>query len=125
MMLLYVAIGGALGSVARFLMQSFVGQVAGNEFPYGTLLVNISGSLLMGVFIGWLARTTPANAPDLRMFVAVGILGGYTTFSSFSLDAITLMEQGKWVSMGVYILASVIVSLLGLIAGLQFIRSFA
>lgn len=125
MTLLYVAIGGAIGSVARYLMMSFIGHYTGTEFPYGTLLVNISGSLLMGILIGWLARTLPANQQDIRLFVAVGILGGYTTFSSFSLDAITLLEEGKWGAMSSYIMASVACSLAGLYAGLRLMRAFA
>jgi CrcB protein len=67
----------------------------------------------------------PANAQDIRLFLAVGVLGGYTTFSSFSLDAITLYNQGKWLAMSVYILASVACSLGGLLAGLRFMRLFA
>ncbi len=123
---LYVALGGAIGSVARYLMQSFVGHYTGNAFPWGTLMVNISGSLLMGLFIGWLAgRTSLSNANDLRLFVAVGIMGGYTTFSSFSLDAINLMEEGKWGAMGIYVLGSVLLSLAGLLAGLLLMRLFA
>lgn len=126
MSILYIAIGGALGSVVRYLMQSFIGHYAGDGFPLGTLLVNISGSMLMGIFIGWLViRGTFANAQDLRLFVAVGILGGYTTFSSFSLDAITLLEQGRWGAMSAYILSSVLFSLAGLMLGLRLMRAFA
>jgi CrcB protein len=79
----------------------------------------------MGVFIGWLARALPANAADLRLFIAVGILGGYTTFSSFSLDAITLLEEGKWMAMSIYIITSVVLSLAGLMLGLKLMRAFA
>jgi len=125
MNMLYVAIGGAIGSVARYLMQSFIGRSWGGEFPYGTLAVNVSGSLAMGLLIGWLARAMPERAMDLRLFLAVGVLGGYTTFSSFSLDAITLFEEGKWLYMSVYVLASVACSLLGLLAGLYIVRALA
>ncbi len=125
MNLVYVATGGAIGSVLRFLMQRVVGEVAGKGFPYGTMLVNISGSFAMGVLIGWLARSTPQNAEDIRLFVAVGVLGGFTTFSSFSLDAITLFEQGRLGAMSAYIFASVICSLLGLLAGLQLVKAFS
>jgi CrcB protein len=126
MNLLYVAIGGALGSVARYLMQTLIGKYSGVTFPYGTLIVNISGSIIMGLFIGWLAgRQTLSNAQDLRLFIAVGILGGYTTFSSFSLEAITLYEEGKVAAMAAYIIASVVISLLGLLAGLRLMRAFA
>jgi CrcB protein len=126
MNLIYVAIGGAIGSVMRYLMQNLIGHLTGMAFPYGTLIVNISGSVLMGVFIGWLtARTSLTNAHDIRLFVAVGILGGYTTFSSFSLDAIVLMEEGKWMAMAMYVLSSVLLSLGGLLLGLRLMRVFA
>jgi CrcB protein len=125
MNIIYVALGGALGSVARYLMQSVIGKNWGSSFPYGTIIVNISGSLLMGILIGWLSRTMPERAQDLRIFLAVGVLGGYTTFSSFSLDAIVLMEEGRWVAMSIYVLASVLCGLIGLMAGLQVMRTFA
>lgn len=121
---LYIAIGGALGSMARYFMQSAIGRYAGLDFPYGTLIVNITGSVLMGIFIGWLARVDQGHAQNLRLFVAIGVLGGYTTFSSFSLDAITLMEEGKLSAMAVYVLSSVVISVAGLYAGLRFIRLF-
>ena len=122
MNILMVALGGAIGSIVRYLMQGAMGALMGKDFPYGTLLVNILGSGAMGLLIGWLARHTPANAGDIRLFCAVGLLGGFTTFSSFSLDAITLMEEGKTLQMCIYILASVTCSLLALAAGLQLMR---
>lgn len=122
MNILYVAIGGALGSILRYLMQNWVGALTNKDFPYGTMLVNIAGSFAMGALIGWLARNTPDNAHDIRLFVAVGVLGGFTTFSSFSLDAITLYEQGRLPAMASYILVSVIVSLIGLLGGLQLMK---
>ena len=123
MNLIYVAIGGAIGAVMRYLMMILIGHNLGNDFPYSTLLVNISGSFAMGVLIGWLARTLPVNASDIRLFVAVGVLGGYTTFSSFSLDAITLIEEGRLFSVITYITASVLLSLIGLMAGLYLTRT--
>jgi len=125
MNLIYVALGGAFGSVMRYLAQSLIGHVVGNAFPWGTLIVNITGSLAMGVLIGWLVRTMPPNAPDLRLLLAVGVLGGYTTFSSFSLDAITLLQQQRWAAMAIYILLSVSASLAGLIVGLHWMRTGA
>lgn len=125
MNLVYVAAGGAIGSVLRFLLQHVVGEAAGKDFPYGTMLVNITGSFAMGALIGWLARATPQNPEDIRLFVAVGVLGGFTTFSSFSLDAITLFEQGRLGAMSAYIFASVICSLLGLLAGLQLVKALS
>jgi CrcB protein len=125
MTLVFVAIGGAIGSMARYLMQSLIGAYMGDAFPYATLLVNISGSVLMGLLIGWLARATQTHQQELRLFLAVGVLGGYTTFSSFSLDAIFLFEKEKYMAMSIYVLASVAVSLVGLFAGLRIMRLFA
>ncbi len=123
--ILYVAMGGALGSVLRYLMANFIGHNLGNDFPYSVMIINITGSLMMGLFIGWLANVLPQNAQDIRLFVAVGVLGGFTTFSSFSLDAIDLYENGKLLYMGIYILGSVTLSLLGLLSGLYIVRAIS
>ena len=125
MAFLYVALGGALGSMLRYALAGLIGRVAGTEFPYGILAVNISGSFLMGVFVGWLARALPAHAPDLRLLVAVGLLGGYTTFSSFALDAITLIEDGTPLKATAYVAASVLGALVGLWAGVLLVRGVA
>lgn len=123
MNIIYVAIGGAIGSVLRYLAQNLIGEWTGKGFPYGTMFVNITGSFIMGALVGWLARTIPENAHDIRLFVAVGVLGGFTTFSSFSLDSIVLFEQGQIGAMSAYILASVVCSLLGLLIGLYTMRA--
>jgi len=123
MNIILVAIGGALGAVARYLMMNLIGHNLGNNFPYATIIVNVSGSLAMGLLIGWLANAIPQNASDIRLFLAVGVLGGYTTFSSFSLDAITLFERGELAAMAIYIFSSVCLSLIGLLAGLYIVRT--
>jgi CrcB protein len=125
MNMLFIAVGGALGSVVRYLMQSLIGRYAGSSFPYGTMIVNIAGSFAMGLLIGWIGRTIPEHAKEIHLFVAVGILGGFTTFSTFSLEAINLMEEGRWLAMGMYIASSVVISLLGLLTGLRLMRSIA
>lgn len=122
MNLIYVAVGGALGSVLRYLLQNLIGVLTGKGFPYGTMCINILGSFAMGLLVGWLARTTPDNAQAIRLFIAVGVLGGFTTFSSFSLDAITLMQEGKTAAMVSYVLVSVFCALIGLLGGLQLMR---
>ncbi|MEI7669969.1 MAG: fluoride efflux transporter CrcB [Pseudomonadota bacterium] len=119
---LYVAIGGAIGSVFRYFMMNLVGYCLGNNFPYATIFVNISGSLIMGLLIGWLANNMPANSNEIRIFLAVGVLGGYTTFSSFSLDAINLLQNGKLLAMTLYITSSVMLSLAGYMAGIYLIK---
>jgi CrcB protein len=119
---LLVAIGGALGSMARYGSGVLVGRLWTSSFPLGTMLINISGSIVMGLFIGYLARTTPAWQADARLFFAVGVLGGFTTFSTFSLDAIAMFERGEIVQMLTYILVSVIVGVAALYAGLLLMR---
>lgn len=119
---LLVAVGGALGSMARYGGGVLVGRFWSSSFPLGTMLINIAGSLAMGLFIGWLVRTTPAWQADGRLFVAVGIFGGFTTFSSFSLDAISMLERGEIGPAALYVLVSVIVGIAALYGGLVVMR---
>lgn len=118
---LLVGIGGALGAMARFGFGGVVGSTP-NGFPLATLLINVIGSLAMGVLVGVLARTTPAYQNEIRLFVAVGLFGGFTTFSSFSLDAMTLMERGDVLLAGTYIVGSVVLGLVALWAGMSVVR---
>lgn len=119
---LLVAVGGAIGSMARYGSGIVVARMWHSSFPLGTMLINIAGSLLMGLFIGFLARSTPAWQGDARLFVAVGVLGGFTTFSSFSLDAIAMMERGEWASAATYVIGSVLAGLAALFVGLLIFR---
>lgn len=121
---LAVAAGGALGAVARHLTGLAALRLLGPHFPWGTLTVNILGSFLMGALIGALALRGHAS-PLLRAFLAVGVLGGFTTFSSFSLDAVTLIERRAHLAALGYVLASVLLSIAALIAGLRLIRLLA
>lgn len=121
---LLVGLGGALGAMARYGIGTAV-PVPANGFPLATALINIAGSLAMGVLIGVLAKTTPQYQNEIRLFVAVGIFGGFTTFSSFSLDAITLIERGDFLLATAYIVGSVVLSLTGLYVGLQATRVLA
>lgn len=118
-----VGLGGAIGAMARYGTGVVVGHFWRTSFPVATLLVNVVGSLAMGLLVGWLARTLPAWQEEARLFVAVGVLGGFTTFSAFSLDVVTLIERGEtWPALG-YILGSVVLSVLALVAGLALIRA--
>ena len=122
---LLVGLGGAIGAMSRFGFASFVARLWPISFPLATLLINILGSLAMGLFIGLMARFLPAWQEDARLFVAVGILGGFTTFSAFSLDTIVLIERGEWLSAGAYVLLSVVLCLIGLYLGLLVTRGVA
>ena len=121
--LLYVMVGGAVGSGARYLTGRAMTALLGAGYPFGTLAVNLVGGLLMGVLIGVLARN---SAPEgWRLLIGVGVLGGFTTFSSFSLDVVTMAERGApGLALG-YVLVSVIGSIAALFAGLSAVRAVA
>jgi CrcB protein len=117
-----VAIGGAIGSTLRYGTGVAVGSLWRDAFPLGTLLINIAGSLVMGLFVGLLARLLPPWQNEARLFFAVGVLGGFTTFSSFSLDAITMLERGDALPAAIYVVVSVIGGLLALWVALLVMR---
>ena len=119
--LVLVFLGGGLGAVSRHLTGMTVMRVSGPGFPWGTMVVNIVGSLAMGLLIAWLARRSSGDA-DLRLLLATGFLGGFTTFSAFSLDAVTLYERGALTAAAAYVIASVTVSILALFGGLWLAR---
>lgn len=119
---LLVAAGGALGAVTRYGASLAIARVDATAFPLATLIVNILGSVLMGVVVGALARWQPEWQHEARLFIAVGILGGFTTFSSFSLDTVALIERGALAQAGTYAALSVVVCLLGLYLGLLITR---
>lgn len=122
MNLLLIALGGAFGSVTRFLMINGIGRWLGSAFPYGTLLVNVLGSFLMGLLVGVLARLMPPQAEDLRLLLGIGVLGGFTTFSAFSLDVVTLIQRGEMLTAMVYVAVSVIFSIVALFLGIALLR---
>lgn len=119
---LLVGAGGALGAMARYGFSSMIGRLWPMNFPLATLLVNIVGSIAMGLFVGAMAKLLPAHQQELRLFVAVGIFGGFTTFSSFSLDTIVLIERGELFAAISYVALSVVVCLIGLYLGLLITR---
>lgn len=103
--ILLVGTGGALGAVARYGIGVLVKSVSG--FPWATLSVNIAGSLLMGLVMGWIGRQSGAGEP-IRLFLAVGLLGGFTTFSAFSLELVTLLEKRDLLAAAGYLSGSVL-----------------
>lgn len=122
--LFLVALGGALGSGLRHLTNVAAARMFGVGFPWGTLAVNVIGSFLMGLFVELLARRFGASA-ELRLFVATGILGGYTTFSAFTLDFAVLAGRGALAQAFVYIAASVLVSIAALFLGMWVAKCLA
>lgn len=121
-LILAVAIGGAIGSVTRYLVGIGSGKLFGVGFPWGTLIINVTGSFLIGAFVGLFA--TKWDLPQAaRVFLTVGICGGYTTFSTFSLDAWYLIERGQTVASAAYMIGSVVLSVAALVAALHLIRA--
>jgi len=121
--LLWVAAGGAIGASLRHLSGTAALRIMGAGFPWGTLFVNIFGSLIMGLFIAWMTKKTGVSN-EIRLFVTTGILGGFTTFSAFSLDVANMVERGAMASAFIYIAGSVVISLAAVFIGLWFGRSF-
>jgi CrcB protein len=121
---LIVFLGGGIGAALRHGVNLASARTLGTAFPYGTLLINITGSLIMGLAAAYFAFKGDASQ-HWRLFMTTGILGGYTTFSAFSLDAALLYERGEIGLAAVYVIASVAVSIVGLFAGLAVVRSFA
>jgi CrcB protein len=123
---LAVAAGGGLGSWLRFvvgrLYLGWLGPIRASAFPWGTLTVNVLGSLIMGLLVGWLARYGNASE-SLRLFLAVGVLGGFTTFSSFSMEFAMLVERGAMPQAMLYVAVSLVAGFAALFAGLAIMRT--
>jgi CrcB protein len=117
-----VFVGAGIGGALRHAVNIGCARLCGTAFPYGTLTVNVVGSLAMGLIAGWFAFKGGATG-HMRLFLATGILGGFTTFSAFSLDAVLLIERHEWGSAALYVGASVAASILGLFAGLWMMRT--
>jgi fluoride exporter len=116
MLLLYLAVGGALGTLARFTVAGWVYDRAAAGFPWGTLAVNATGSLLIGFVLRALDVMTVT--PELRGFITIGLLGGFTTFSSYTWEIVALVRAGQWSVASAYALGSVLVGVLAVLAGI-------
>lgn len=124
MQFLLVFLGGGLGAALRHVVNLLGLRVVGTALPYSTFFINVTGSILMGAVAGLFAWKV-SLPPALRLFIATGILGGYTTFSTFSLETALLFERGQpWQAVG-YVLASVLLGVAGLFAGMAAVRAFA
>ena len=122
--ILAIAGGGALGAVLRHFLNGLVSSLTGSQFPWGILVCNVMGSLLMGLLIALFADIwEPPQA--LRAFLTVGILGGFTTFSSYSMDAVMLFERGSYGQAALYTAGSVVLSLAALTGGMMFVREIS
>jgi CrcB protein len=119
-----VFVGGGLGATLRHVINMTCVRCMGAAFPWGTFIINITGSTVMGLIAGYLAYKGEASQP-WRLFLMTGILGGYTTFSAFSLDTAVLYERGELGLALAYVLGSVVLSIAGLFAGLALVRHFA
>jgi len=114
----WVALGSALGGISRYWLGGVVARGIGDDFPYGTLLINVVGSFVIGFFGTLTLPDGPRPASlDTRLFVMVGLCGGFTTFSSFSLQTFELLRAGENIRAGIYIAASVLLCLLGTVLG--------
>lgn len=120
-MLLAVAAGGACGAVGRYLAVDWVGRVLGHGFPFGTLAVNIIGSVVLGMLVETMAlKWSPST--EMRAFMVIGVMGSFTTFSTFSLDVVTLMTRGQTLAALGYVAASVVVCVVGFWLGMAVLR---
>jgi CrcB protein len=123
--IILVFLGAGAGGVLRHFVNILAARWWGTDFPFGTLVINVTGSILMGVLVGWLAFRTEANwSQPLRLFVATGILGGYTTFSTFSLETVLLIERNQIGLAAAYVGGSLVFGFLGLWGALAIMRSF-
>ena len=123
-LILAIAIGGAAGSLARHFLSSGIYGVTGTAFPYGILTVNVLGGLIMGIVVE-LGALKLNYSLEMRALLTTGILGGFTTFSTFSLDTALLIERGDWLGAALYMIGSVVLSVAALFGGLFIVRSLA
>lgn len=126
---LHVFLGGGVGAVLRWqlgrAMTSWLGAPIISVFPFATLAANAAGSLFMGLLAGWLARHGSGGSEQLRLLLGVGLLGGFTTFSAFSLEMVLLIERGQFAIAGLYAILSFALGISALLFGLVVMRNFA
>ncbi|MGN6484175.1 MAG: fluoride efflux transporter CrcB [Thermomicrobiales bacterium] len=119
---IWIGLGAALGANLRYLVGRLMAEWLGVGFPWGTLTINVTGSFLIGVIATLLGERLDVG-PEWRLFLVVGVLGGYTTFSTFSLDTINLMSADRWLAGIAYILGSVLLGLAACVLGIMLVRS--
>jgi CrcB protein len=121
--ILLIAVFGAIGTLARYSLQGVVQGRMGGAFPYGTLLINLTGCFFLGL-IGQFTLNRMVISPDWRMAIAVGFFGGYTTFSSFGWETAKMLEAGEWLRATTYVSASVVIGLFLSVAGIRLANRF-
>ncbi len=118
---LWIAVGAIVGASARYFLSTYIGRHFSTVFPYGTLLINLTGSLILGFFLIYTTERVLLD-PRWRLLVAVGFCGSYTTFSSYAFESFALMEQGQWLLVGINILMSNVLCLAAVLAGAALAR---
>jgi len=119
--LAYVALGGALGAVARYGISGWVYDRMGETFPWGTVVVNVLGCLALGAVVRWLQVS--AVPPEIRPFLTIGLLGAFTTFSTFSYETVALLQEGQWLRAGLYVGGSVALGLIAMVVGMAVVTT--
>jgi CrcB protein len=119
-----IFLGGGIGSALRYGVGRAALAMAGPNFPLGTLAVNLLGCTLMGALVEWLAWRDTGIDASVKLFLATGLLGGFTTFSAFALDAVTLWQRGEVLTASAYAAGSVVLSIVGFLAGMALMRGF-
>lgn len=123
-LLVAIFVGGGVGSLGRYFLSGAVTRAIGGTFPWGILVVNLLGGLLMGLIVEFGAQKL-SYSQEVRALLTTGLLGGFTTFSAFSLDTAVMIERGDWMNAAAYVIASVVLSIGGLFAAMYTVRQFA
>jgi fluoride exporter len=118
---LWIALGAVVGASARYFLGGFIAKLFSSGFPYGTLVINITGSLLLGFFLVWTSERVLIDA-QWRLLIAIGFCGSYTTFSSYAFETFALVEQGQWLLMGLNVIASNLLCLVSVLVGAALAR---
>jgi len=118
---LWIALGAIVGASARYFLSGYAAKIFLSAFPYGTLIVNITGSLVLGFFLIWTGERVLVD-PRWRLLIAIGFCGSYTTFSSYAFESFALLEQGQWLALTVNVIASNTLCLAAVIAGAALAR---
>ena len=118
---LWIALGAVVGASARYFISGYIAKVFSSSFPYGTLIINVTGSLLLGFFLVWTSEQVLVDA-RWRLLIAIGFCGSYTTFSSYAFETFALFEQGRWLLVTWNVMASNLLCLISVLAGAALAR---